>query len=182
MFKMVSSGPSGIPQRKTPVWSKPHPQQSLKRQPLQPANNRIQLVTEPMVFKHESEPIIEEQLEVAPMPTIDPEYKPCGVLKKPGSYRSHHGLKKVAFLENTELNRSTLWKLALYCTYVLLRTSKCGSNNDAVYFMLLLLVIYAKKRETINTWIFHANPSPRLKYQKTVLKGSSIFNDDERLA
>ena len=43
-----------------------------------------------------------------PMPTIDPEYKPCGVLKKPGSYRSHHGLKKVAFLENTELNRSTL--------------------------------------------------------------------------
>ena len=37
------------------------------------------------------------------------EFKPCGVLKKPGSYRSHAGLKKVAFLENTELNRSTLW-------------------------------------------------------------------------
>jgi hypothetical protein len=36
------------------------------------------------------------------------EWKPCGVLKKPGSYRSHAGLKKVAFLENTELNRSTL--------------------------------------------------------------------------
>ena len=36
------------------------------------------------------------------------EFKPCGVLKKPGSYRSHAGLKKVAFLENTELNRSTL--------------------------------------------------------------------------
>lgn len=107
MFKMVSSGPSGIPQRKTPVWSKPHPQQSLnKRQPLQPANNRI--LVEPIVhLKQESEPIMEHQAPLA-MPTIDPEYKPCGVLKKPGSYRSHHGLKKVAFLENTELNRSTL--------------------------------------------------------------------------
>ena len=38
----------------------------------------------------------------------EPEFKPCGVLKKPGSYRAHAGLKKVAFLENTELNRSTL--------------------------------------------------------------------------
>ena len=38
----------------------------------------------------------------------EPEFKPCGVLKKPGSYRGHAGLKKVAFLENTELNRSTL--------------------------------------------------------------------------
>ena len=102
MFKMVSSGPSGIPQRKT-HWSKPHPQQSLnsKRQPLQPSN-RILVEQPPIVhLKEESEPIIE-------VPMVDPEYKPCGVLKKPGSYRSHHGLKKVAFLENTELNRSTL--------------------------------------------------------------------------
>ena len=97
---MVSSGPSGIPQRKTPVWSKPHPHQSLKLKPLQQANR---IIPEAQIVATQ-----EPTVPVVPMPTIDPEYKPCGVLKKPGSYRSHHGLKKVAFLENTELNRSTL--------------------------------------------------------------------------
>ena len=102
-------------------WSKPHPQQSFAatsattkshhsfgnssnhRQPLKQTNHRpLDAVVEekqpPPVVISVEEPPVEE-------------WKPCGVLKKPGSYRGHASLKKVAFLENTELNRSTLWFL-----------------------------------------------------------------------
>ena len=94
-------------------WSKPHPQQSFSaansaagskstastmtsRQPLKQTNNR------PLEAVIEEKPLIEQ-------PPVVEEWKPCGVLKKPGSYRmANASLKKVAFLENTELNRSTL--------------------------------------------------------------------------
>jgi len=100
-------------------WSKPHPQQSFAatsaatkshhsfgnnsssnhRQPLKQTNHR------PL------DAVVEEKLPPAVISVEQPsveEWKPCGVLKKPGSYRGHASLKKVAFLENTELNRSTL--------------------------------------------------------------------------
>lgn len=97
-----------VPKRR---WSKPHPQQSFSaasvaskptstvtssRQPLKQTNHR------PLEAVVEEKPIAVEQ------PPVVEEWKPCGVLKKPGSYRGHASLKKVAFLENTELNRSTL--------------------------------------------------------------------------
>ena len=65
------------------------------RQPLKQTNHR------PLEAVVEEKPIVEQ-------PPVVEEWKPCGVLKKPGSYRGHASLKKVAFLENTELNRSTL--------------------------------------------------------------------------
>ena len=66
------------------------------RQPLKQTNHR------PL------ESVVEEKPTIAVEPPTVEEWKPCGVLKKPGSYRGHASLKKVAFLENTELNRSTL--------------------------------------------------------------------------
>ena len=69
------------------------------RQPLKQTNHR------PL------DAVVEEKLPPAVISVEQPsveEWKPCGVLKKPGSYRGHASLKKVAFLENTELNRSTL--------------------------------------------------------------------------
>lgn len=94
--------------KRAPIWSKPHPGQSLKnpeilRQPLQQSNR----IHDPQCKVHNQE-IIGTQNSVPENVVSVPEWKPCGVLKKPGSYRSHAGLKKVAFLENTELNRSTL--------------------------------------------------------------------------
>ena len=97
-------------------WSKPHPQQSFaatsvakshhsltsaassNRQPLKQTNHR------PLDAVVEEKPPAVISVEQPPVE----EWKPCGVLKKPGSYRGHASLKKVAFLENTELNRSTL--------------------------------------------------------------------------
>jgi len=107
---------NSVPKRR---WSKPHPQQSFSarmestrltsnncpthgnnafssRQPLKQTNHR------PL------ESVVEEKPTIAVEPPTVEEWKPCGVLKKPGSYRGHASLKKVAFLENTELNRSTL--------------------------------------------------------------------------
>jgi hypothetical protein len=92
--------------RKPMVWSKPAPHQTLQlkkqappqqpRQPLQSQTNHLQGC---QYFENKSSNNGE---------VINNEWKPCGVLKKPGSYRGHVSLKKVAFLENTELNRSTL--------------------------------------------------------------------------
>merc|ERR1711997_805911 len=110
--------------RRGPIWSKPHPHQSLSmstktvsagppepppRQPLQLAN-RISTLEQPCKIHH---PVLTPNNSNSSSGSnessnSETEWKPCGVLKKPGSYRSHAGLKKVAFLENTELNRSTL--------------------------------------------------------------------------
>jgi len=131
--------------KRGPIWSKPHPQQSLKsavaenygvpqRQPLQNANNRVVQHHEPQCKVHGYVPTpaqpqnfgmnqglkfgfgsnesTQAKFGISTINTetssSNDEWKPLGVLKKPGSYRSHAGLKKVAFLENTELNRSTL--------------------------------------------------------------------------
>jgi len=108
-------------QRRGPIWSKPHPHQSLSnakisvsgppepppRQPLQLAN-RITTIEQPCKLHHPVLTPNNSNSSAGSNESEEPEFKPCGVLKKPGTYRGHAGLKKVAFLENTELNRSTL--------------------------------------------------------------------------
>jgi len=108
-----------------PIWSKPHPHQSLNhakisvsdhhgppvpppRQPLQMANRITTLSEQPCKLHHPVLTPNNSNSSNGSNESEEPEFKPCGVLKKPGSYRGHAGLKKVAFLENTELNRSTL--------------------------------------------------------------------------
>lgn len=122
MYNMASVN-GGQQRRSSNLWSKPHPHQSLNnmqsRQPLQPSNHR----NVPIVYEQPPQPCKVHHPVLTStassgsagssnesIKASDPveEWKPCGVLKKPGSYRSHAGLKKVAFLENTELNRSTL--------------------------------------------------------------------------
>lgn len=105
--------------RRVPILSKPHPHQSFKlasnqqpRQPLQQANRMqgsdVVVGLPPKIPKPSVSPSsVSSQIETISS-NEDSEWKPCGVLKKPGSYRGHASLKKVAFLENTELNRSTL--------------------------------------------------------------------------
>lgn len=136
-YDMTSMSNGG--HRRGPIWSKPHPHQSLSakvsvsgppepppRQPLQRLN-AISTLEQPCKVHHpvltpnnsnssngsteSSNSINMNSMNMHSMNMnmgSETEWKPCGVLKKPGSYRSHAGLKKVAFLENTELNRSTL--------------------------------------------------------------------------
>jgi len=137
-YDMTSMSNGG--HRRGPIWSKPHPHQSLNakvsvsggppepppRQPLQRLN-AISTLEQPCKVHHpvltpnnsnasngsteSSNSINMNSMNINSMNMnmgSETEWKPCGVLKKPGSYRSHAGLKKVAFLENTELNRSTL--------------------------------------------------------------------------
>jgi len=129
----TASNHGGHRSHRGPIWSKPHPHQSFTsmsaasnksvvsnnhahgppepppRQPLQLAN-RISTLEQPCKIHH---PVLTPNNSNSSSGSnessnSETEWKPCGVLKKPGSYRSHAGLKKVAFLENTELNRSTL--------------------------------------------------------------------------
>ena len=74
------------------------------RQPLKQTNHRPLETTTASVVPQEVKQV---ETTSGPEVTVE-EWKPCGVLKKPGTYRGHASLKKVAFLENTELNRSTL--------------------------------------------------------------------------
>merc|ERR1712170_245485 len=112
-----------VPKRR---WSKPHPQQSFSaatsaagskstasstmtsRQPLKQTNHR------PLEAVVEENPIIEQ-------PPVVEEWKPCGVLKKPGSYRGHASLKKSGIFGKHRIKPKHLMiPISLYVTIIVI--------------------------------------------------------------